>query len=136
MRLGLAVILVSSKGGNMIRGIKFGSIPVRDQERALAFYTEKLGFNILTDQPMGDQRWIELGIPGADSAVVLFTPDEHSSHIGTFSHISFWCDNAEKTYQELLKKGVEFDAPPKKMPWGTFVILKDPDGNSFVLSSK
>jgi predicted enzyme related to lactoylglutathione lyase len=120
----------------MIRGIKFGSIPVRDQERALKFYTEVLGFNILTDQPMGDQRWIELGIPGAESAVVLFTPEEHASHIGTFSHISFWCDSAEKTYQELLKRGVEFDAPPQKMPWGTFVTFKDPDGNQFVLSSK
>ena len=120
----------------MIRGIKFGSIPVRDQVRSLTFYTEKLGFTILTDQPMGDQRWIELGIPGAESAVVLFTPKEHETHIGTFSHISFWCDNAEKTYQELLKKGVEFDGPPEKMPWGTFVKFKDPDGNHFVLSSR
>jgi len=120
----------------MIRGIKFGSIPVRDQDRALAFYTEKLGFNILTDQPFGEQRWIELGIPGAESAVVLFTPEEHLGHIGTFSHISFWCDNVEKTYEELLQRGVEFDAPPQKMPWGTFVTFKDPDGNGFVLSSK
>jgi predicted enzyme related to lactoylglutathione lyase len=104
----------------MIRGIKFGSIPVRDQDRALKFYTEVL----------------ELGIPGAESAVVLFTPDEHATHIGTFSHISFWCDNAEKTYQELLQRGLEFDAPPQKMPWGTFLKFKDPDGNQFILSSK
>jgi catechol 2,3-dioxygenase-like lactoylglutathione lyase family enzyme len=120
----------------MIRGIKFGTIPVRDQDTALAFYTEKLGFNILTDQPMGDQRWIELGIPGADSAVVLFTPEEHKDHVGTFAHISFWCDNVEKSYQELMKKGVVFEAPPQKMPWGTFVKFKDPDGNLFLLSSK
>jgi predicted enzyme related to lactoylglutathione lyase len=120
----------------MIRGIKFASIPVRDQDRALAFYTEKLGFNILTDQPFGEQRWIELAIPGADTGVVLFTPDEHKSHIGTFSHISFWCDNIEKTYQQLLQRGVEFGGPPQKMEWGTFVTLKDPDGNQFVLSSR
>jgi catechol 2,3-dioxygenase-like lactoylglutathione lyase family enzyme len=44
----------------MIRAIKFVSIPVRDQERALSFYTEKLGFQILTDQPLdAKQRWIE-----------------------------------------------------------------------------
>ena len=120
----------------MIRGIKFGSIPVRDQDRALAFYTEKLGFNILTDQPFGEQRWIELGIPGAESGIVLFTPKEHESHIGTFTHISVWCDNVEKTYQELLPRGVEFDGPPQKMPWGSFVKFSDPDGNQFVLSSK
>jgi len=120
----------------MIKGIKFGSVPVRDQDRALAFYTEKLGFNILIDQPFGAQRWIELGIPGAETGVVLFTPDEHQSHIGTFSHISFFCDNVDRTYQELKHRGVEFPAPPKKEPWGTFVTFKDPDGNSFVLSSK
>jgi predicted enzyme related to lactoylglutathione lyase len=136
IRLNSDLNLCSSKGEDMIRGIKFGSIPVRDQAHALAFYTEKLGFTILTDQPMGDQRWIELGIPGADSAVVLFTPKEHEDHVGTFSHISFWCDNAEKTYQELLKKGVQFEGPPQKMPWGTFVKFKDPDENLFLLSSK
>jgi predicted enzyme related to lactoylglutathione lyase len=120
----------------MIRRIKFGSIPVRDQDRALAFYTQKLGFNIVTDQPMENQRWIELSIPGAESDVVLFTPKEHESHIGTFAHISFWCDNAEKTYQELLQRGVEFEGPPQKMPWGSFVKFSDPDGNQFILSSK
>jgi len=51
----------------MIRGIKFTSIPVRDQEKALKFYTEKLGFQIMTDQAFGKQRWIELGIPGAET---------------------------------------------------------------------
>ena len=38
----------------MIRGVKFASIPVSDQDRALAFYTEKLGFRLLTDQPFND----------------------------------------------------------------------------------
>jgi catechol 2,3-dioxygenase-like lactoylglutathione lyase family enzyme len=47
---------------NMIRGVKFATIPVTDQERALAFYTEKLGFRLITDQPFNEtQRWIELG---------------------------------------------------------------------------
>jgi catechol 2,3-dioxygenase-like lactoylglutathione lyase family enzyme len=57
----------------MIRGIKFASVPVSDQDRALAFYTEKLGFRLVTDQPFNDsQRWIELAIPGADTRLVLF----------------------------------------------------------------
>ena len=56
----------------MIRGIKFVSIPVKDQDAALSFYTEKLGFRIQTDQPFGPgQRWIELAIPGADSGLAL-----------------------------------------------------------------
>ena len=121
----------------MIKGIKFTSIPVSDQDRALAFYTEKLGFKILTDQPMnGKQRWIELSIPGAETGVVLFTPDEHQSRIGTFSGVSFHCQDLHKTYDELTARGVEFGGPPKKEPWGSFVTLKDPDGNQFVLSSR
>ena len=54
----------------MIRQIKFVSIPVRDQNRALSFYTEKLGFTIITDQPFDEkQRWIELRIPKAETRV-------------------------------------------------------------------
>jgi predicted enzyme related to lactoylglutathione lyase len=120
----------------MIKNIKFASIPVRDQDKALAFYTEKLGFEILTDQPLGPQRWIELKIPGAQTGVVLFTPPGHESRIGSFSGISFTCDDVEKTYQELVLRGVEFEQAPKKESWGTSAIFKDPDGNSFVLGTR
>ena len=121
----------------MIKGIKFVSIPVGDQDRALAFYTEKMGFTVITDQPFGGgQRWIELGIPGAETGVALFTAEGQKDRVGTFSNIAFCSANVEKTYQELLQKGVEFAHPPKKEAWGTFTILKDPDGNQFVLSTK
>jgi catechol 2,3-dioxygenase-like lactoylglutathione lyase family enzyme len=57
----------------MIRGVKLVSIPVADQDPALAFSTDVLGFRLLTDQPFNDKRrWLELGIPGADTRVVLF----------------------------------------------------------------
>jgi catechol 2,3-dioxygenase-like lactoylglutathione lyase family enzyme len=56
----------------MIRGVKLVSIPVKDQDVSLKFYTEKLGFRIATDQPFnGKQRWIELQIPGADTSLAL-----------------------------------------------------------------
>ena len=121
----------------MIKGIKFVSIPVSDQDRSLAFYTEKLGFRIHTDKPFdGKQRWIELSIPGAETGVVLFTAEAHKDRIGTFSGISFHCQDIDKTYAELVERGVEFGGPPKKEPWGSFVMLKDPDGNQFVLSAR
>lgn len=121
----------------MIRAIKFASIPVRDQDRALEFYTQKLGFQVMTDQPMGEgQRWIELGIAGAESRVVLFTAQGQENRIGTFSNIVFGTDNVEKTHKELVARGVEFVQPPKKEAWGTFAIFKDADGNQFVLSPK
>ena len=121
----------------MIKRIKFLGIPVRDQDRALAFYTEKLGFRVLTDQQFSEkQRWIELSIPGAETGVVLFTPDGHEDRIGTFLNTSWEVDNVEKTYTELQGKGVEFAGPPQKQKWGTFVMLKDSEGNQIVLSSR
>src|SRR5215467_12193337 len=89
-------------GQAVIKQVKFVSVPVADQKRALEFYTRKLGFSIVTDQEFdGKQRWIELGIPGAQTGVVLFTPDEHKDRVGTFSAVSFHCDSCEKTYEEL-----------------------------------
>jgi predicted enzyme related to lactoylglutathione lyase len=121
----------------MIKRIKFIGIPVRDQERALSFYTEKLGFRVLTDQQFSPtQRWIELTIPGAETGVVLFTPDGHEDRIGTFVNTSWEVDNIETTYAELTEKGVEFIGPPQKQPWGTFVKMKDSEGNQIVLSSR
>lgn len=120
----------------MIKAVKFVSIPVKDQNKALEFYTRKLGFQILTDQPFGSQRWIELGIPGADTGVVLFTPPGQESRIGTFANISFVCDDIQKTYEELRARGVEFQQPPKKESWGTSAIFKDVDGNAFVMSAR
>ena len=122
----------------MIKGIKFVGIPVRDQDRALAFYTEKLGFTIATDQPMGpgQQRWIELKIPGADTGVTLFTPPGQEDRVGTFVNFSLYSNDVEKTYAALKERGVEFVAPPKKEPWGTSVIFKDSEGNQLHLGSR
>lgn len=121
----------------MIKGIKFASVPVGDQDRALAFYTEKLGFHIITDQPFGgNQRWIELGIPGAETSLVLFTPDEHRDRIGTPTHVTFYADDVQETYEELAAEGVEFVKEPETQDWGSAAIFKDPDGNVFVLSSR
>jgi predicted enzyme related to lactoylglutathione lyase len=121
----------------MIKRIKFLGIPVRDQDRALRFYTDKLGFRILTDQEFGNnQRWIELSIPGADTGVVLFTPEGQEDRIGSFVNTSWEVDNIDKTYGELLERGVEFAKPPEKQPWGTFAIMKDSEGNQIVLSSR
>jgi predicted enzyme related to lactoylglutathione lyase len=120
----------------MIRGVKFASIPVTDQDRALAFYTEKLGFRLLTDHPYdGRQRWLELGIAGAETKIVLFQHGE-SLQPGHAMNVTFWADDVEATARALKSKGVELVMEPKKQEWGTAAIFKDPDGNSFVLSSK
>lgn len=120
----------------MIRGVKFVSIPVADQDRALAFYTDVLGFRLLTDQPFSDkQRWLELGIPGADTRVVLFQFGE-TLRPGGILNIALWSDDVEATAGELKGKGVEFVLEPKRMPYGTMSIFKDVDGNQLLLSTR
>lgn len=121
----------------MIKRIKFIGIPVKDQDRALAFYTEKLGFRILTDQQFSPtQRWIELSIPGAETGIVLFTPEGHEDRIGTFVNTSWEVDDIDATYNDLIAKGVEFKGPPQKQPWGTFAMMNDSEGNQIVLSTR
>ena len=121
----------------MIKAVKFVSVYVSDQDAALAFYTEKLGFAIVTDQPMGpDSRWIELRIPGAETGVVIVKPMMPEHRVGGFMNLSFLADDVRKTYDELSARGVDFVQPPKVEHWGTSAVFKDPDGNTFALSSR
>ena len=121
----------------MIKQLKFVSVPTRDQDAALAFWIEKMGLIVATDQPMGPgKRWIELTIPGAQTGIVLFTPDGHEDRIGTFFNGSFACDDLEYTYRQLSARGVVFVSAPERQPWGSFATFSDPDGNVFVLSEK
>lgn len=120
----------------MIRGLKFVSIPVSDQDVSLKFYTEKMGFKVATDQPFSDhQRWIELRIPGSDVGLALFTPPGQENRIGGFQPMTFWCDDVFATAALLKSKGVELTGPKKEV-WGTMAKFKDPDGNEFVFSGR
>jgi predicted enzyme related to lactoylglutathione lyase len=101
----------------MIKQIKFVSIPVADQNRALDFYTEKLGFTIITDQPFDEkQRWIELRVPKAETRVVLFTAEGEEKRIGSMMPMSYACDDIDKTYEELKKRGWSSTAHRRNSP--------------------
>jgi catechol 2,3-dioxygenase-like lactoylglutathione lyase family enzyme len=120
----------------MIKGIKFASVPVRDQDRALEFYTKTLGFRVITDAPFdGQQRWIELGLPRAETKLVLFTGKGQEKLIGGLMNITFVSDDVETTARVMKEKGVKFVQDPQKADWGTAAIFEDPDGNQFVLST-
>ena len=121
----------------MITHVKFASIAVSDQDRALDFYRDKLGFEVETDQPFDENtRWIELRLGNTPTRLVLFTPpgEEHRIGKGFFGAIA--CDDVEATYRQLCERGVAFSSTPQKQPWGTFAAFKDPDGNEFILSSR
>ena len=121
----------------MITHVKFVSIPSSDQDRALEFWTKKVGFTLMTDQPFSDsQRWIELSIGDSLTRFVLFTPEGHEDRIGGFFNGALACDDLDATYRQLRARGVEFTKPPEKTAWGGFAMFKDPDGNQFVLSAR
>ena len=120
----------------MITQVKIACITVTDQDRALAFYTEKLGFKKVTDAPMGDKgRWIELTTPEGNTSIALLLPQHEGDKVGGYSNVLFTSDDVRKTYDELTARGVEFTHPPKEEFWGTFTFFVDPDGTQFLVSS-
>jgi predicted enzyme related to lactoylglutathione lyase len=120
----------------MITNVKSMGVCVKDQAQALDFFTKKLGFEVRTDEPMGpNARWIEVGLPGSDVSLALWTPPGLENRIGTFSQIVFQCEDVFATAEELRKKGVNITQEPKDQPGGVMALFTDPDGNTFVLAS-
>ena len=117
----------------MLKRIKFTTIPVADQDRALEFYTRKLGLKVFTDQAMGDSRWIELQVPCAETLIVLFKQPNHKP--AEMPAAVFVADNVQATYEEFKAKGVVFTQPPKKEPWGEHAILKDSEDNIIMVGT-
>lgn len=125
---------------------RLGSVPifVSDQERAVTFYRDKLGFEIVFDQQYGPEfRWVALARQKGETELVLFHPvpsiagnqlEELKGRIGTWTGIVFLTDDIENTYGSLCQRGVEFRTKPTKQAWGGIeAIFSDPDGNSFHL---
>jgi len=119
----------------MIKHVGTVCVYVKDQQKALEFYRDVLGFEVRQDQPMGpNARWIEVAPKGSQTRVVPFTPPGQEDRIGTFSGVVFSCDDIEATYTELTAKGVEFKQKPEKQPWGGILAqFYDVDRNTHVL---
>ena len=122
----------------MINRISTVSVVVSDQDRALAFYTEKLGLELQMDAPMGQSRWIQLAPKGAQTSLVLGMPtsdmppevyERTKSMMGGFTNFILNVDDMDATYAELSGRGVEFVDKPSQQPWGWWATIKDPDGN-------
>jgi lactoylglutathione lyase len=115
----------------MIKNIYVTGVSVSDQERALDFYTNKLGFEKRADISVGDYRWIEVVPPGAETALVL---EPGRGTVGTLTSIVFTTDDMPATYEQLRGRGVHFTEEPSRQSWGGMQArFVDPDGNTFVL---
>lgn len=112
------------------------TIYVDDQDRAKAFYTETLGFEMVMDMPMGEggTRWIEVRPPGAQTNVVLFQAAEGFPQPGGMNPALFETDDIKATADDLRAKGVEFPTEPEFAAWGKWwATFKDSEGNEFGL---
>ncbi len=123
----------------MITGITHLTLFVRDQDEALKFYTEKLGFTVHTDADMGGMRWLTLNPKGQkDFELVLFLAEGTDTSLigkqgGTGILICLSSDNLDKDYKDLKAKGIEFTDEPEEHPWGKSVTMKDLYGNLLYL---
>ncbi len=107
---------------------------VTDWERALRFYTETLG--IPTTFRSDEMGWAQLDTGEAQLGLERVSPDddEAQEHVGRFIGVSLTVPNIHETYNELTKRGVKFESPPEKQPWGGVLAhLRDPDGNVITL---
>ena len=124
---------------------------VHDQDEALAFYTEKLGFEIRSDvtlPEMGNFRWLSVG-PAAqpDIAIVLMAiPGPPVMDTGTAEQVEnlmakgfagtifLTTDDCQAAYEELKDRGVEFVEQPEERPYGIDSSFRDPSGNHIRLT--
>jgi predicted enzyme related to lactoylglutathione lyase len=117
----------------MLKRIKFTTVPVQNQTRALDFYSKKLGLKIFTDQALGEDRWIELQVPGAETLLVLHKAKGQAND--ETPAVVFEVDNVKATYEDLRGKGVEFVQPPQRAPWGGHAIFLDSEGNRVLIGT-
>lgn len=115
-----------------INRIAIVSIPVSDQQAAKAFYTEKLGFTVVRDNPMGpDQQWIEVAPPGAETSITLVTWFPNMPP-GSVQGLVLDTNDIVTAHATLQARGVAV-SPLEAAPWGQFTTFNDPDGNGWVL---
>ncbi len=120
---------------------------VNDQEEALAFYTQKVGWEVRADvtlPEMGDFRWLSVGPAGQPDIAVVLMPipgppmmDADTAEQvrglmakGYAGTIFLATDDCQASFEELKARGVEFSEEPEDRPYGIDSAFRDPSGNS------
>ncbi|MEP6987289.1 MAG: VOC family protein [Chloroflexota bacterium] len=113
---------------------------VSDQQRAKAFYTEKMGFELKTEAPLypgAASMWISVLPKGSETEIILYLPDENWEHykqvVGQSQAITLDITDMDTVAADLKKKGVTFSSEPDKQPWGTYATIIDSEGNKILL---
>jgi catechol 2,3-dioxygenase-like lactoylglutathione lyase family enzyme len=136
----------------MLKQLTYVQVWVHDQDEALAFYTDKLGMELREDvtvPEMGNFRWLSVGIPGQDVSITLMAipgppvfDEETRATIqkllatGASGGLFFSTDDAQKSYDELKGRGVEFTQEPTEQPYGIDAGFRDASGNHFRMAQR
>jgi predicted enzyme related to lactoylglutathione lyase len=124
----------------VISGVSKVVLDVQDQERARAFWTTVMGFELVQDEPYGDERWLEVRSPDGATTLVLGRtatgPGDRAAVPAMLptSNVMFRCDDLAATYAELTARGVEFPQPPVRQEFGWWSLFNDTEGNRFALT--
>jgi predicted enzyme related to lactoylglutathione lyase len=117
----------------MLQDIAYATVFVSDQDRALDFYTNVLGFEPRFDNPTPDgPRFLTVGLPDQEFQLVLWpgTPGKAQpikTHVPGSYTIN--TEDCQKAYETLKSRGVHFDTQVMEFPWGHVAVFQDPDGN-------
>jgi len=133
----------------LITALSHTTIWVLDQDEALEFYTQKLGFEVNTDATMDDFRWLTVSPPERpDYELVLLVPgapmmDEQSAEQvkalvakGALGAGAFETEHCQKTYDELSSRGVTFLSEPTERFYGIEATFRDNSGNWFSMTQR
>ncbi len=110
-------------------------VPVSDHDKAIEFYTGKLGFEKRTDIPMGQaMRWVEVAPPGAATTIAIVPPRE-GEPTGVQTRVAFATNDIDADHASLLTQGVDVDEAVMRMgdPVPPMFFFRDQDGNSFMI---
>jgi len=110
-------------------------VPVSDQDRAIEFFVEKLGFEKRSDTPFGrGDRWVEVAPTGAASTIALMPPREGES-VGIPTRVGFATTDADADHASLKAQGVDVDEEVMRMgdPVPPMFFFRDQDGNQFMV---
>lgn len=110
-------------------------VPVSDQDGAIAFYTEKLGFEKRSDTPFGNgDRWVEVGPAGHTTTIALMPPQE-GEEVGIATRVAFSTTDVDADHAALAARGVDVDAEVMRMggPVPPMFWFRDQDKNRYLI---
>jgi catechol 2,3-dioxygenase-like lactoylglutathione lyase family enzyme len=114
--------------------IELVAVPVSDVDRAIAFYTEKAGFNLDHDHAVSDEiRFVQLTPPGSACSISI-GKGLTTAEPGSVQGLQMVVPDIQAAHAELTGRGMEV-GEIQNFPWGDFVFFQDPDGNGWAVQA-